>query len=125
MTSSFIQTITLLLISCFCVSFGSADDVSPETLFHQAVEAWQMSGTKNYKPFDQLAEALLERFLGAAGSESTPEAGYRLPIVGAMEESILVLERFVFEQQQGREEKVRDQTLSQLYLVYALSLIHI
>lgn len=113
--------VALVLISSLSISFAAVDEVSPETLYRQAVEAWQMSGTKNYKPFNQLANALLERFVKKSADQS-PKADYRLPIVGAMEESILVLERFIFEQQQGREEKVRDQTLSRLYLVYATAL---
>ncbi|CAJ1939424.1 unnamed protein product [Cylindrotheca closterium] len=118
------------------ISVVTAEEISPESLFHQAVEAWQMSGTKNYKPFDQLADVLLERFesssssvasseassQGSSSSQAYSEANHRLPIVGAMEESILVLERFIFEQQQGREETVRDQTLSHLYVVYATAL---
>mmetsp|Transcript_22963 Transcript_22963/g.56583 ORF Transcript_22963/g.56583 Transcript_22963/m.56583 type:complete len:464 (-) Transcript_22963:23-1414(-) len=120
--SSLILAMLLLLIFCIGAAV-TAEEVSPETLFRQAVEAWQTSGTKNYKPFDKLADVLLERFEQEAQAESSiMEADHRLPIVGAMEESILVLERFIFEQQQGREEKVRDQTLSHLYLVYATAL---
>ncbi|KAL3926521.1 MAG: hypothetical protein SGBAC_013443 [Bacillariaceae sp.] len=111
--------LSLLIVSFWTNGVLSADDETalPETLFRQAAEAWQMSGTKNYKPFDKLADTLLERFTSAAVDESR-----RLPIVGAMEESILVLERFIFEQEQGREEKIRDQTLSHLYVVYATAL---
>jgi predicted TPR repeat methyltransferase len=116
---------------CFLLLFplASADGEktdpieSPETLFRRAASAWQSSGTQNYQPFDQLAQELDKLF------HTTTSTGrnnnHRLEVVGAMEESILVLERFVFEQDQGREHPIRDQTLSKLYTVYAKALSHL
>jgi predicted TPR repeat methyltransferase len=120
-----------LLQLCFLLLFplASADGKktdpkeslpSPETLFRRAASAWQSSGTQNYQPFDQLAQELNELFHTTSRNNN-----HRLEVVGAMEESILVLERFGFEQEQGREHPIRDQTLSKLYTVYAKALSHL
>lgn len=98
---------------------AKAPEPTPEELFRLAVHQWQSSGTRNYQSFNTLADKLHEIF------ESTNTKRNKLEVVGAMEESILVLERFIFEEQQGRQDSDRDKILSKLYTVYALALSHL
>lgn len=112
----------ILLICCLHLlsprSLVEADDFSvqsPEKLFRRAASAWQESNAQNYQPFDELSVELLDLFHRDAVRN-------KLEVIGAMEESILILERFVFEQEQGRGDATRDRTLSKLYTAYATAL---
>jgi predicted TPR repeat methyltransferase len=104
---------TLFILALYLSFFVSAieDQYTPEDLFRSAVSSWQASGRHNYKAFHSLAEDLEKQFQSSLTR--------RLEIVGAIEEGILIIERFIFQEQQGREDASRDQTLSKLYTVYA------
>lgn len=104
----------------------SSQEESPEVLFRQAVASWHSSEKLNYEPFDRLSHQLEDKFFQHSSSSSPNnkelQLRLRLEIIGVMEESILQIETFIFQEQQGRENRIRDATLSQLYTTYAKAL---
>lgn len=115
-----LTTLVLSLLFAFLLlllpSQAVDEVISPEDLFHRAVSKWQSSGKKKYESFHDLASQLQNLF------SSVTYQNKRLDVVGAMEESILILERFIFEEQQGRENVDRDRLLSKLYTIYGTAL---
>ena len=97
-------------------SFISAEkDDSLEDLYRRAISLWQSSGGRNFQSFHTLAQQLEERFNDAKNNV--------LEMIGALEEGILVMERYMFEQDQGKEDPKRDSILSEVYIVYVMALL--
>eukprot|EP00522_Entomoneis_paludosa_P018187 CAMPEP_0172446638 /NCGR_PEP_ID=MMETSP1065-20121228/6196_1 /TAXON_ID=265537 /ORGANISM="Amphiprora paludosa, Strain CCMP125" /LENGTH=414 /DNA_ID=CAMNT_0013197809 /DNA_START=116 /DNA_END=1360 /DNA_ORIENTATION=+ len=85
------------------------------------MNAWQSSGGTRWTPWTTLAQTLWKRFQETPADD--PQIN-RLEMVGALEESIIAIERLVFQQGQGANAP-RDVALSQLYMTYAQTLMNL
>jgi len=117
---TFHHFLTIVAIFLFHAPSLVKSQESPEQLFREAVAQWQSSHKQNYESFHKLANQLSQRF--QTSSSGIQAASSRLEIIGAMEESILIIERYIYQEQQGRDDPLRDATLSILYTQYAMSL---
>ncbi|CAB9516887.1 Methyltransferase domain [Seminavis robusta] len=105
---------------------GAQDKRSPEDLFHETAEKWQ---GRYYQHWDEFAATILERFKkeepvvtdssANGGSKTLPP---RLDLIGALEESILIIERNTLHE--GANKK-RDNALSKLYHAYGYTLLQL
>jgi len=108
---------------------------SPEILYKQTIAAWQKQRRKGspfswdiWKNFAKTVTSKYETIIGADGEKAAASKEAGLPnaveIVGAIEEGILKIEQFVFEQEQSGappnqvDDEARDSALVILYTEY-------
>lgn len=98
-------------------------DDKPEALFRQAAQVWRSSG--DYQPWIDFSIEILARFdqqtTGTSTESSTAQQSsrLRLELIGALEESILMIEKSTLEEGENRR---RDAALSRLYAAYGHTL---
>jgi len=114
--------ICLLLLSA---ESGSGQEVlTPEELFKIALRRWQRKDAKDYQPWLDFATKIYQRFDQElrVEEEGTKEPPPRLNVVGAMEESILDIEKATISE---GENPARDSALSRLYESYGHALMEL
>ncbi len=106
-----------LCITLLVSSRGSKEE-TPEAIFRRTVSSWHSVSTRNdWGPWSVFCDELWQRF-------NIPQASDRLDVVGALEESILIIERAIFQEDQDAN-PARDVALSKLYTMYAKSLMNL
>jgi predicted TPR repeat methyltransferase len=106
------------------------EEPSPEDLFAQAVQEWRSPRGYEYQPWIDLSVKILERFkqakavksVASAAASQTPAPAPRLELIGAVEESILIIEG---ETRHEGSNRPRDKALSELYKVYGYTLLQL
>lgn len=98
--------------------------VNPEDLFRQTVQEWRSSNGRDYQPWIDLSTALLRYFSGEKEQDDLFISDHprRLDWIGAMEESILAIERATLYEGENRR---RDIALSKLYETYGRALMQL
>lgn len=101
---------------------GQGDDDNPEALFRKASHEWHTSKHREYQTWIDLSVKILERFENieptSAKIGSSIESP-RLALIGALEESILAIEKTTLHEGENRQ---RDVGLGYLYSSYGISL---
>jgi predicted TPR repeat methyltransferase len=106
------------LWATFLLSRCCSSQESPEALFRRTVSSWQRLASRNdWSPWQEFCDELWVQF-------TMTSVVNRLEIVGALEEGILAIERAVFQNDLGENQR-RDITLSMLYTIYAKTLMNL
>ena len=123
--SLFLLWLFVALLSSTAASdaqIGQGDDDNPEVLFRKSSHAWHTSKHQEYQPWIDLSVKILERFENieptSAKIGSSIESP-RLALIGALEESILAIEKVTLHEGENRQ---RDVGLGHLYSSYGFSL---
>ena len=101
-----LRLLALVCLSCL-ISVWAKEEVVPEHLFRQTAGEWQSTGS--YQSWHDFSTELMERYAASSTSQQ------RLEWVGALEESILLIEKATIHQGEDRK---RDVALSNLYANY-------
>jgi len=124
----------LLLWQTLILGTRAQEDIKPEGLFRKAAQEWRAS--RNYQPWVDFSRDILERFdkeepittatttATAISSTSAAAAAVspRLELIGALEESILIIEKSTLQEGENRQ---RDSALARLYAAYGHTLTHL
>lgn len=110
----------LLLLLTITISLRVCHAQTPEDLFRQTVQQWR-SGKQSYEPWLDFASEILQRFEAAPTIEKLQQSPPpRLDLIGALEESILMIEKSTLHEGVN---KPRDGALSKLYQAYGNTLL--
>jgi len=137
-----ILAVVLLLATASTVGAAEEKLFSPEKLYKQTIETWQQKYSRRsptswevWKEFATTITAKYESIIGKDGdydatTATHPNGPSAVDIVGAMEEGILTIERFVFQQQEQEssgniaDDDARDASLAVLYTEYGRLLLY-